>query len=152
MDFKSLLANFSKLHGLGDVSLEDGGCSLQVGNDLQIQIETDEEEKNIFISSPVCHIPQDSRRLQLLDALMMVHGYGVATNNSYFTLNPNSNEIILFTRMPMEWATDDNFNSMIDNFAQTLICWKDNIKDGKIYEHVQQAPSSNNMGEATIRV
>lgn len=136
MNFTALLEGFAQRVGLPNVvPTKEGSCAVMIDKDMVVHLETDRDAATVFLSSPVCRIPDEAEnRLALFDILLQAHGFGIQTLDSYFAANAATREVILCKRAALEYLDGESFYQMVNTFVQVLKAWRDKAAHGEFLE------------------
>lgn len=108
----------------------DGGCTLSFDGKLDITFELSKDQQSVYVFAPVLHLPAAGTvRETVLQTLLQIHLFGVATNGSYFGTDPQLNRVILFKTLELKHLDEAAALTSIEGFVNDVERWQRALLD-----------------------
>ncbi len=123
-----LIQRFGKTLGLEDLSLEGGthSCALEFDGSLVVTFEFHEPTAQMVLSSVLAPMPQD-RAEPLLRALMEANAIDYLTSQGLFSLEPQTQSLILMQSKPVADLDDATFERLVEAFVNKVELWTQRV-------------------------
>ena len=131
MTLQDLVNYFSNAHNLPENTVSSQGIvALDLGEGRMLHFEEDEAKENVYLTAPLCRLPDDEERLALFEQLMQFHAYGYETKGAYFFASPFTGEVFLCRQEKLAKLSGEEFVSIANDFIQVFNAWRENIEQG----------------------
>ncbi len=130
-----LIERFGKTLGLEALALEGGthSCALEFDGSLVVTFEFHEPSAQLVLSSVLAPLPQD-RAEPLLRALMEANAIDYLNGQGLFSLEPQTQSLILMQAKPVADLDDATFERLVEAFVNKVELWTqrvDQIRSGE---------------------
>ncbi len=128
--FEELLAALSNVFETSLHRDRNHACAIQVKKGLIIQLQADETQENLLITSNVVEIPPGKFRENVLQAALKSNGekdpiIGI------FSYIPKTNHLFLFQRYPFDILSGEKLASLLLPFIDKAEEWRDSVTNGR---------------------
>ena len=127
---KLLLAEFSRFKNIPDLEFDaDGGCALVDDKDRVVLLQIDADQERLVAMAPLGALPAAAHcRPEVLHAMLAANLCWGGSCGGTLALEPGSGEAVIQYALPLSGATDSDFSSFIDDFAQLAIYWQERLR------------------------
>lgn len=131
LDFSQLLdALGAATHLDTAAALQDGGCTLAFDQKLEVTFELSKDQRSVYVFAPVLLLPAPgANREAVLQTLLQVHLFGMATNGAYFGLDPQLSRAILFKTLELDHLDAPTAIASIEALVNDLERWQQALLD-----------------------
>lgn len=138
----SALAAFGETIGIEGLCFdENGNCSLQIDEAIQVNVEHEADSRRVMLSASLGEVALEAREAvyaALLEGNLFWSGTGGAT----LSVEPETRRAFIHQRMPAAEVTAQSLEEMLDRFVSTAEAWARDIQAGAADEteeaHVPQ--------------
>jgi hypothetical protein len=151
-----LIERFGKTLGLEGLTLEGGthSCALEFDGSLIVNFEFHEPSEQMVITSLLAPLPEDDAE-PLLRLLMQANATDYLQANGLFSLEPQSQGVMLMHAKPVAELDDATFERQVEAFVNKLEVWKQRIaqllEDPSATVAAMDAAASNDITTAPPR-
>ncbi len=123
-----LIERFGKTLGLEGLTLEGGthSCALEFDGSLVVNFEFYEPTEQMVLTSLLAALPEDDAE-PLLRLLMQANATDYLQANGLFSLEPQSQGVMLMHAKPIAELDDAAFEQQVEAFVNKLEMWKQRI-------------------------
>ena len=131
LNFSQLLAALgAAVHIDTAAAVTDGGCTLAFDGKLEVTFELSKDERSVYVFAPVLALPPSGNaRETVLQTLLQIHLFGMATNGCYFGLDPKLSRVILFKTLELDHLDDKSALAGIEAFVNDIERWQKAMLD-----------------------
>ncbi|VBB42977.1 conserved hypothetical protein [uncultured Desulfatiglans sp.] len=124
--FKALIKRFGETIGIPDLDLdEDGYCCLEFDGHI-VNIEFAPRSEEFFFYACIADLPETDRQA-LCEMLLEANFFFRGTHGATFGIDKPSKQIILAAKKPIAAVDGRLFESMMEDFVNATIGWKQRL-------------------------
>lgn len=137
MDINTVIKELGQTLGLESLSLSDNGvCRLVFDEHLTVDIESDEMGEYVRLHGVVAQLAE-SPSMDIYEALLVANMQVRETSGSYFGIDAQAREVVLFSNVDMSDATSHDFILILEEFVNYFEIWLKKLNNSEVEETMQ---------------
>jgi|SRR5579872_2402564 len=137
--FQELLNELGKVFHLALTVDKHHACSIQIDEDMTVQLQLDMEQENLFLFSKIIEIPPGKFRENVLRETLKANALP-DPRVGIFAYLANANQLVLFQRYPLEMLNGERLSGFLGAFIETGEAWKKAVANGQAAPPGASAP------------
>ena len=128
-ELDTLLAQFTERHGLTKAQIDDSGrYFMLLDGDLEVTVFQGGDR--IYLEGHLESLPADQRKAEeLLGHYLRLHLARLRSKQEVLSLEPGSDELVLFRQLPARSLTITEFEQALEDFANSLEIWINTVAE-----------------------
>lgn len=143
MNFKEVVEEIVNHYNISGIDLTQVtiGVNINLQNGSELVIQEDEALQVCTLATTLFSLPSEADLPGLYELLLLSQGYGVGTNDAYFTVDLEQRKLILFKNLPLDIANPAYIHRSMDQFFECMNTWQQAHEKGQLLSAIQSKSS-----------